>query len=83
MSKKQMSEEQHQHFHQLIFLLERFAEPKYEQGAIEHGGNIWDLSDEQLEAEELNEMIDLIVYRLTRILKKRMNSGAGADKNSA
>jgi len=83
MSKKQMSQAQHEHFHQLIFLLERFAEPKYEAGAIEHKGNIWELSDEQLEAEELNEMIDLIVYRLTRILKKRMNSGAGADESNA
>jgi hypothetical protein len=83
MRKKQMSEEQHQHFHQLIFLLERFAEPKYEQGAIEHGGNIWDMSDEQLEAEELNEMIDLLVYRLTRIHKRRMNSGASADESNA
>lgn len=82
MSKKQMSNEQHNHFHQLIFLLERFAEPKYEKGAIEHGGNIWDLTDEQLEAAEFEEMIDLMVYRLTRILKRRISKGEGVPPGS-
>lgn len=66
-----MNEEQHHHFHQLIHLLEQLGEPKYEKGAIEHGGNIWDLTDDQLEQAELEEMIDLMVYRLTRLLKRR------------
>lgn len=69
-----MDEEQHQHVHQLIYLLQTLLEPKYEAGAIEHGGNIWDMTDEQLEAEETNEMIDLLVYRLTRLLKKQMET---------
>lgn len=67
-----MNDDQHLHFHQLIFLLQQLAEPKYEKGAIEHGGNIWDLSDKALEAAELEEMIDLMVYRLTRILKRQI-----------
>ena len=69
-----MNEEQHNHVHQLVYLLQTLLEPKYEQGAKEHGGNIWDMTDEQLEAEELNEMIDLLVYRLTRVLKKQLDS---------
>lgn len=66
-----MNQDQHEIFHQLMFLAEQVMEPKFEQGAIEHGGLITDLSDEELEAAELEEMIDLLVYRLTRILKRR------------
>lgn len=65
-----MTEEQHNHFHKLMFLLDRLAEPKYTAGALEHGTNIWDMTDAQLEQEELNEMIDLLTYRLTRLLKR-------------
>lgn len=69
-----MTEEQHNHVHQLVYLLQTLIEPKYEQGAKEHGGNLWDLTDEQLEAEELQEMIDLLTYRLTRVLKKQVEN---------
>lgn len=69
-----MRKKQHEHVHQLVYLLQTLLEPKYSQGAKEHGGNIWDMTDAQLEEEELNEMIDLITYRLTRILKKRMEA---------
>lgn len=72
---KSMSEEQHEHIHQLIFLLGQFAEPKYEKGALEHGTNLWEYSDEELEAFEMEEIIDLVIYRLTRILKKRVSDG--------
>jgi hypothetical protein len=68
---KRMSSEQHEHVHQLVYLLQTLMEPKYEKGALEHGGNIWDLTDQELEAAELEEMIDLLVYRLTRLLKRR------------
>lgn len=66
-----MTEEQHQHVHQLVYLLQTLLEPKYEIGAKQHGGNIWQMTDEELEHEELNEIIDLCVYRLTRILKRQ------------
>jgi hypothetical protein len=66
-----MKPDQHEHFHQLIFLLQQLAEPKYENGAIEHNSNLWDYTDEQLEAAELEEIIDLVTYRLARILKRR------------
>lgn len=69
-----MTPQQHEHVHHLVYLLQTLLEPKYEAGAKEHGGNIWELSDEQLEAEETNEMIDLLVYRLTRILKKQLDA---------
>lgn len=66
-----MSDDQHEHFHNLMFLLTQLAEPKYSKGAEEHGTNIWDMTDEELELAELEEIIDLAVYRLTRILKRR------------
>lgn len=65
-----MNEDQHHHFHAIFSLIERLAEPKYSKGAVEHGGNIWELSDEDLEIAELAEMIDFLVYRATRIKKK-------------
>ena len=66
-----MNEEHHQHFHQLMFALQQLAEVKYEKGQLDHGGNIWDKTDEELEAEELLEMIDLVIYRMTRIMKRK------------
>lgn len=70
---REMSVAQEAHFELLVLLLKELAKPKYEKGAIEHNSNIWDYTDEELEFAELEEMIDLIVYRLTRILKRRQN----------
>lgn len=67
----EMSEDQHQHFHELMFTLLQLAEVKYEKGAIEHNSNLWEYTDEELEAAELEELIDLITYRMARILKRR------------
>lgn len=66
-----MNQEQHELFHKLFFILEQLAEPKYERGALEHGGLITDLTEEQLEAAELEEIIDLVHYRLAKILRRR------------
>ena len=66
-----MDEDNHALFHQLIFMFEQLAEPKYEEGAIEHGGVLTDMTEEELDIHELNELIDLVMYRMTRILKKR------------
>lgn len=66
-----MSDEQTKHFFQLMYAFAQMANEKYELGAKEHGTNIWDMSDEQLEIEETKEMIDLVIYRMTRILKRK------------
>lgn len=58
------------HLHLLVDEFHKLMEPKYIKGVKEHGGGIWDMSDEELELEETMEIIDLAVYRLTRILKK-------------
>jgi hypothetical protein len=71
-----MDENQHEHFHNLMFLLQQIAEPKYEKGAIEHNSNLWDYTDEQLEAAELEEIIDLLTYRLARLLKRKVDNGS-------
>lgn len=71
----ELTEKQLEHLHQLVEGFHQIMEPKYTRGALEHGGNIWDLSDDELEAMELEEIIDLCVYRLTRLLKKRGQRG--------
>ena len=63
--------DQHELFHQLMFVLTQLAEPKFMKGAKEHGGYITDLTEEELEQAELEEMIDLLHYRLAKILKKQ------------
>ena len=63
----------HEYFHKLIYIFQILGEPKYMNGAKEHNSHIWDMTDEQLEEQELFEMIDLLFYRLTRIEKRGSN----------
>jgi hypothetical protein len=44
---------------------------KYAKGQAEHGGNLWDLSEDQLLQHALEEAIDEVVYLLTIIGKRR------------
>lgn len=71
-----MNKENHELFHKLMFIFEQLAEPKFEAGAIEHGGMLTDMTDEQLEMHELEELIDMVVYRMTRILKRNVSPTA-------
>lgn len=68
---RQLSEAQINHLHKLVKEFRAIMEPKYTKGAIEHGGNIWEMSDAELELCETEEIIDLAVYRLTRLLKRQ------------
>lgn len=43
---------------------------KYEAGAKEHGGNLWDVSEDQLLDFAIEEAIDQVVYLFT-LRKKR------------
>lgn len=67
-----MTQEQHELFHQLFFVLQQLAETKYAKGAKEHGGLITDMTMDELEAAELDEIIDLCHYRIAKIYKRRL-----------
>jgi hypothetical protein len=65
-----LTKDQEEHLDSIIERMNELVRSKYEAGAIAHGGLLSDLSDEQLEQEELFEMLDLLVYRVTRIINK-------------
>ncbi len=44
---------------------------KYQRGAAEHGNNIWDMSEDDLLENALDEAIDQVVYLLTLIQKRK------------
>ena len=66
-----MTPEEHLLWHELFAILRSLAESKFEKGAIEHRGNglITDMSLEELEQAELEEIIDLVHYRLAKLYK--------------
>lgn len=43
---------------------------KYKKGVEEHGGNLWDYSEDDLLDMALDEAIDQVVYLLTLIEKR-------------
>lgn len=50
------------------FIAEQFVERmqrKYEKGALEHGGNLWDMEPELLLDNAIDEAIDQVVYLIT------------------
>lgn len=71
---KRITKAQIDHLHQLVDEFHKIMEPKYINGAIEHQGKLWEVSDEELEWFETEEIIDLAVYRLTRLLKRKQDS---------
>lgn len=57
----------------LASIIKRFSEAcdkKYRAGQAEHGGDLWDMSADDLIDNALNEAIDQVVYLLT--LKDRL-----------
>lgn len=65
MSKHKMSKAQHEHVHKLMFTMAMMMEKKYTAGQKEHGGNLWEMSEEELLNNALDEVVDLGVYLLT------------------
>lgn len=45
--------------------------PKFRKGKEEHGGRITDMTEEELDYQELMELLDLVAYKYTRILKRK------------
>jgi hypothetical protein len=60
-----MTPSQSNHLEDLIDKISRLTRPKYARGAIEHGGDIRDLSKEELLDNAIDEAIDQLVYLLT------------------
>jgi hypothetical protein len=77
-----LTPDQDEFYGKLLTYLTTLTRPKFEAGAAEHKGNIWDLTEEQLEQAELEEIIDLMHYRLTKMMKHRLKeySGQKLDK---
>lgn len=65
-----MNEKQEQHYEALIELMGPLTKAKYTKGALEHGGVLGDLTDEELFEAETEEIIDLLHYRLSRLLRR-------------
>jgi len=68
-----MTEQEEKLWKDLFGILKVLAKNKFAKGAIEHRGNgmITDMTLEQLEEAELEEIIDLVHYRLAKLYKKR------------
>jgi len=45
---------------------------KYTKGQREHGGNLWDLTEDQLLDQAIDEAIDQVVYLVTIRRKRRV-----------
>lgn len=66
-----MHDDQEQHIGQItLFMAQRTGE-KYRAGAIEHGGNLWDLTDDELLENALEEVIDLQNYLVTLLMNRK------------
>ena len=65
-----MTEEQKLHVTKITDIISDLTYKKYAAGAKEHNGNVWDMSEKDLDWEELMEVLDLAVYKLTRMIKK-------------
>ena len=63
--------EQQKHLSKLTFKFALLIARKYTRGAAEHGGNLWDLSAEQLLDEAIAECIDQFTYLMT--LKEKLS----------
>jgi hypothetical protein len=60
-----MTEKQDNHLRQLQTEISRILNDKYRAGAVQHGGNLQDLSVSELLDEAINEAIDQLTYLLT------------------
>lgn len=65
-----MTQKQKNHVEDLLAVFKDRLAEKYQKGAEEHGGNLWDMSAEQLLDEAINECIDQYTYLMT--LKEKL-----------
>lgn len=60
-----MTDEQKAHCSAIAKSFEIRMSTKYKKGQEEHGGNLWDMTKEQLLDNAIDEAIDQVVYLLT------------------
>jgi hypothetical protein len=60
-----MTKKQTEHLEKIIKDFERTCRWKYRKGQKEHGGNLFDLTIEQLMVEASHEIVDLWTYLVT------------------
>lgn len=60
-----MTSEQMAHAFRIAGDFSRLMHDKYEKGAKEHGGNIWDKDSDWLLDQAIDEAIDQVVYLIT------------------
>ena len=60
-----MTKAQEDHIYDLKAEFNHRMPKKYRAGALEHGGNIWDMSIDTLIDEAISEAIDQYVYLMT------------------
>lgn len=65
-----MTDEQEEHLEDIQDEFFDLVAAKYEKGAVEHGGNIWELSELELIDNAIEEVLDQFVYLYT--LKQRI-----------
>lgn len=71
-----LSEAQKQHMLSLTEEIHGLFIRKYMKGAEEHNSNLWELSNEKLLNEAINEAIDQLAYLLT--LKQNLRGRNGS-----
>ena len=73
-----MTQPQEAHVQRLIRLFGEAGYAKYAAGCKEHGGNLWELSDEVLIELLMEEILDLWMYAAT--LRERISHKAAAPQ---
>ncbi len=81
MTNQSMSDDQEAHLKFIKYKFGALIDPKYRKGQSEHGGNLYDMTDEQLLDCAIEEALDQVDYLLT--LKYRSEfAGLIADDNT-
>lgn len=70
-----LTQEQETHLEIITDILKSSLRAKYEKGAKEHGGNLWEKEDLLLHA--LEEVLDLFTYIVTLIQQDETKSKKG------
>lgn len=80
-----MTDEEHDYFHKLIYEVQIAAEPKFTKGAAEHRskGNLWDMSDEDLDKAVQEELTDLMIYNAEKLRRRHVEQAGKAGNDSA
>lgn len=74
-SDSRLTKEQAEHVSEIGKEFCHMMADKYVVGQAEHGGNLWDLTEDQLLNEAIKEATDQVVYLLTLRRKRHVAAG--------